>query len=728
MTTTSASPLDRPVQYLKGVGPKRAEIFARMGVDTARDLLYHVPRRYEDASTVTPIRSLEVGMDATVIGEVTSKGVIPTRVGLRIFQAVIRDGTGLIECSWPGQPFLDRVIRKGDLLLVTGPVKFFHGRQIQPREYVILGRAGEEGDATGKVLPIYPATEGLSQRLLRSIIEQNLDTLLPALDEEEVFPPEVLRRVGAAPLREAIELLHRPPSVADAERGRRRLAYEEAFFLQLLHARAHHRATAERRGIAFRRTDELIGALFRSLPFRLTDAQTRVIREIYADMTSPRRMNRLVQGDVGAGKTVVALFAMLLAVESGYQAALMAPTEILAEQHARTLRKLLGELPVQVALLTGRLSTSERRAALDAIANGVAGIVVGTHALIQDAVTFHRLGLAVIDEQHRFGVRQRQALAEMARRGGGDPRDGGGADRGGGSGRSGGRGAEPDGGAEVPDVLVMSATPIPRSLALTVYGDLDLSVLDELPPGRQRVRTGVRSERDRGKVYDFIRKQVAAGRQAYIVYPLVEESEKLELRAATAEFERLRDEVFPDLRLGLIHGQMPGDEKDATMRAFVAGELDILVSTTVIEVGIDVPNATVMVIEHAERFGLSQLHQLRGRVGRGAEESYCILIATGDAAAAERLRIFARTHDGFEIAREDLRLRGMGDLFGARQHGMPAFRYFDPLRDEKLLAVAREEARRIVAADPELALDVNERYRAVLEKRYGERERLYEVG
>jgi len=534
--------------------------------------------------------------------------------------------------------------------------------------------------------------------------------------------------VGAAPLREAIELLHRPPSVADAERGRRRLAYEEAFFLQLLHARAHHRATAERRGIAFRRTDELIGALFRSLPFRLTDAQTRVIREIYADMTSPRRMNRLVQGDVGAGKTVVALFAMLLAVESGYQAALMAPTEILAEQHARTLRKLLGELPVQVALLTGRLSTSERRAALDAIANGVAGIVVGTHALIQDAVTFHRLGLAVIDEQHRFGVRQRQALAEMARRGGGDPRDGGGADRGGGSGRSGGRGAEPDGGAEVPDVLVMSATPIPRSLALTVYGDLDLSVLDELPPGRQRVRTGVRSERDRGKVYDFIRKQVAAGRQAYIVYPLVEESEKLELRAATAEFERLRDEVFPDLRLGLIHGQMPGEEKDATMRAFVAGELDILVSTTVIEVGIDVPNATVMVIEHAERFGLSQLHQLRGRVGRGAEESYCILIATGDAAAAERLRIFARTHDGFEIAREDLRLRGMGDLFGARQHGMPAFRYFDPLRDEKLLAVAREEARRIVAADPELALDVNERYRAVLEKRYGERERLYEVG
>ncbi len=725
MTTTSASPLDRPVQYLKGVGPKRAEIFARVGVHTARDLLYHVPRRYEDASTVTPIRSLEVGMDATVIGEVTNKGVIPTRVGLRIFQAVIRDGTGLIECSWPGQPFLDRVIRKGDQLLVTGPVKFFHGRQIQPREYVILGRAGEEGDAAGKVLPIYPATEGLTQRLLRSIIEQNLDALLAALDEEEIFPPEQLRRVGAAPLREAIELLHRPPSVAEAERGRRRLAYEEAFFLQLLHARAHHRATAERRGIAFRRTDALIGAAFRSLPFRLTDAQTRVIREIYADMTSPRRMNRLVQGDVGSGKTVVALFAMLLAVESGYQAALMAPTEILAEQHARTLRKLLGELPVQVALLTGRLSTAERRAALEAIATGAAGIVVGTHALIQDGVAFHRLGLAVIDEQHRFGVRQRQALAEMARRGGGD---GGAGEAAGGSGRAGRRGGAPGVAEEVPDVLVMSATPIPRSLALTVYGDLDLSILDELPPGRQKVRTGVRPERDRGKVYDFIRQQVREGRQAYIVYPLVEESEKLELRAATAEFERLRGEVFPELRLGLIHGQMPGDEKDATMRAFVAGELDILVSTTVIEVGIDVPNATVMVIEHAERFGLSQLHQLRGRVGRGAAESYCILIATGDAVAAERLRIFARTHDGFEIAREDLRLRGMGDFFGARQHGVPAFRYFDPLRDEKLLAAAREEARRLVAVDPELGSEDNARYRAVLERRYGERERLYEVG
>ncbi|HEX7119100.1 MAG TPA: DEAD/DEAH box helicase, partial [Longimicrobiales bacterium] len=483
--TTTVSPLDRPAQYLKGVGPKRAETLARVGIRTARDLLYHVPRRYEDASTVSRIGALEVGMDATVIGEVTHKGVIPTRVGLRIFQAVIRDGSGLIECSWPGQPFLDRVIRKGDLLLVTGPVKFFHGRQIQPREYVILGRAGEDADASGKVLPIYPATEGLSQRILRSIIDANLDALLPALDDDEFFAPEQLGRIAAPPLREAIELLHRPPSLADAERARRRLAYEEAFFLQLLHARAHHRATATRQGIAFRRTNELTGALFRALPFELTGAQTRVLREIFADMTSPRRMNRLVQGDVGAGKTVVALFAMLLAVESGYQAALMAPTEILAEQHARTLRKLLEALPVQVALLTGRLGAAERRDALEKIASGAAGIVVGTHALIQDAVQFHRLGLAVIDEQHRFGVRQRQALAEMGAVGAADaaadaagpgqPGRAGRAGRAGGTGavartRAAGTGAADtraaDGGTDresrdgLPDVLVMSATPI----------------------------------------------------------------------------------------------------------------------------------------------------------------------------------------------------------------------------------------------------------------------------
>ncbi len=693
--TKAFPPLDAPAQYLKGVGPKRAEALARLGVRTARDLLYHVPRRYEDASTVAPIGSLDVGMDATIIGEVVRKGVIPPRSGLRIFQAVLRDETGLIECSWPGQPFLDRTIRKGDLLLCTGPVRFFHRRQMQPREYVVLGSADEEDGGAGKVLPIYPATEGLSQRVLRGIIEANLDKLLEWVEPEEPFDAARLRKAGVPPLREALDALHRPPSLAAAERGRRRLAYEEVFFLQLLYARAHHRETRKRQGIAFRRTNELVGALYRQLPFSLTGAQTRALREIFDDMASPRRMSRLLQGDVGSGKTVVALFAMLLAAENGYQAALMAPTEILAEQHARTLRTLLGEIPVRVVLLTGRLGAAARREALAAIASGEAALVVGTHALIQEGVSFARLGLAIADEQHRFGVKQRMALAALGER---------------------------------PDVLVMSATPIPRSLALSLYGDLDLSVLDELPPGRKRVRTAVREPAARERVYAFIAEQVVAGRQAYIVYPLVEESEKVDLLAATEEYQRLAGEVFPDLRVGLIHGQLPGDEKDAVMRAFMAGELDILVSTTVIEVGIDVPNATVMVIEHAERFGLSQLHQLRGRVGRGADESYCVLIAGGGEEATARLRIFEQSEDGFEIARADLRLRGMGDFFGARLHGLPEFRFFQPERDEDLLEAARADARALIASDPELERAEHERLRAVLAGRYGERARLYGVG
>ncbi len=691
-----ASVLDRPVQYLKGVGPKRAELLARLGLRSARDLLYHVPRRYEDASTVLPIKSAEVGMDVTLIGTVFSKGVIPTRPGLRIFQAVIRDATGSIECSWPGQPFLDRSMERGDLLLVSGRVRHFGGhRQVQPREFVNLGPA-DEGAAEGLVLPIYPATEGLSQRQLRSIVEPNLDVLLKAVQDEEPFDRETLAAAGVPPLRQALEAMHRPPSVAAAEQGRRRLAFEELFFLQLLHARAHHRATRERAGIAFQRTNQLIGPLYEHLPFKLTGAQTRALREILADMTSSHRMNRLLQGDVGSGKTVVALFAALLANESGFQAAIMAPTEILAEQHHRTLATLLGGIPVHVVLLTGRLGAAERREALAAILSGEAEIVVGTHALIQETVRFHRLGLAVVDEQHRFGVRQRMALAEM---GNGD---------------------------EDPDLLVMSATPIPRSLALSLYGDLDLSFLDERPPGRQPIRTVHRPQQKRMKVWDFIREQVRAGRQAYIVYPLVEESEKVDLLAATAEYERLATEVFPDLRLGLVHGQLPGEEKDATMRAFAAGELDVLVATTVIEVGIDVANATVMVVEHAERFGLSQLHQLRGRVGRGADESWCILLSDADPATADRLQTLVRTEDGFEIARADLRLRGMGDFFGARQHGLPVFRFFDPEKDEDLLGRARDFARRIIEGDPEL--ERHPAFREILETRWSQREKMYDVG
>jgi ATP-dependent DNA helicase RecG len=533
---------------------------------------------------------------------------------------------------------------------------------------------------------------------MRAVIDENLDRLLPLAVNEEAIPPEHLRALGLPTLMQALAALHRPESLDHAERGRRRLAFDELFFLQLLHARARRRSAEAAPGIAFRRSNRLIAPLYRTLPFELTAAQKRAVAEIFSDMTSPVRMNRLLQGDVGSGKTIVALFAMLLAAESDYQSALMAPTEILAEQHARTLRSLLADLPLDVTLLTGRLGTAERRDAYARIASGDARLVVGTHALIQEAVHFQRLGLAIIDEQHRFGVRQRLALAGQS------------------------------GSDAAPDVLVMSATPIPRSLALSIHGDLELTVLDELPPSRRPVLTSLRNEDERERVYEFIREQVALGRQACVVYPLIDESEKVDLRAATAEFEHLAGDVFADLRVGLLHGQMSGDDKDAIMLAFAAGAIDILVATTVIEVGIDVPNATVMVVEHAERFGLSQLHQLRGRVGRGSADSYCVLLAPGQPEAVERLRVLALTQDGFEIARADMRIRGMGDFFGARQHGLPAFRFFDPERDDDLLTPARALAAALIAEDPELQRPAHDRLRDALASRYAERERLYDVG
>jgi len=687
------SDLDRPVQFLKGVGPRRATVLQRLGLLTARDVLYHIPRRYADASTVHSIGAVQPGMDATVVGRVTSSGVLPTRTGLRIFQAVLRDRTGMIECSWPGQPFLDRIIRKGDLLLVSGTVRFFHGHQIQPREYVILAREGDQAPGRGgTIFPVYPTTEGLHQQAIRKLISENLDGLVQAVAEEEMLPPELLTRADVPTLPRALESVHRPESLEQAESGRRRLALEELFLLQLVHARSHRENTAGRPGIEFQRRDNLVRPLFRTLPFQLTGAQQRVLREIGLDMAASTRMHRLLQGDVGAGKTVVALFAMLRAVENGYQAALMAPTELLAEQHARTLRSLLGKLPVHVRLLTGQLPTAERRSTLASISSGEAQIIVGTQALIQDTVNYHRLGLVVVDEQHRFGVKQRLALSELG---------------------------------ATPDVLLMSATPIPRSLALTLYGDLDISILDERPPGRQKIRTALRPHSGEARVLEFVREQVQQGRQAYLVYPLVQESETLDLRSATEEYERLQREVFPDLRLALLHGQMSSEEKDGVMRQFAAGQVDILVATTVIEVGIDVANASVMVVQHAERFGLSQLHQLRGRVGRGAAESFCILLLS-QPEAQQRLQIFVATDDGFRIAEADLRQRGQGDLFGARQSGMPAFRFADLEKDADLMMLARDHARAVSVRDPELKS--LPRVREALEGRYGDRDRMFRTG
>ena len=696
--------LDRPAQFLKGVGPKRADALKKLAVGTARDLLYLTPRRYDDASTVRPIDTLHVGLDATARGRVRSSGVIPTRSGLRIFQVVLQDDSGMITCAWPGQPWLDRKIREGDQLLVTGPVKFFHGRQLHPREFTLLARAGKEGDGEGsgeegQVFVSYPGTDDLPQWVLRRIYELNLDWLLDHAHEEEYLPDDLREDLGLPALRDAFTKLHRPSRTEEAEEGRQRLAFDELFFLQLVQALARHQETEVEPGIVHTRTNRLIRPLHQSLPFQLTGAQARVLREIYQDMTSRRRMNRFLQGDVGAGKTLVALFAMLLALEGGHQAILMAPTELLAEQHALKLGTLLEPLGLSVSLLTGSVKGQAREDILAGLADGKISLVVGTHALIQEGVRFHQPGLVVVDEQHRFGVRQRMALVEGREEG------------------------------FRPDVLVMSATPIPRSLALTLYGDLDLSILDELPPGRTPVKTLLRSSSRRDEVYAGVRKELDTGRQAYLVYPLVEETESSDLRAATQEHERLSDEVFTDRQVGLLHGKLPPEEKDRVMRAFRDGELDVLVATTVIEVGIDVPNATVMVIEHAERFGLSQLHQLRGRVGRGGGQSWCVLISDPGEMAAERLKVFTRTTDGFEIARADLEIRGQGDLFGSQQHGRdPLLRFADLATDEALLMEARRLARRMVDVDPQLEDPAHARVRDLLEHRHAERLKMWKVG
>jgi ATP-dependent DNA helicase RecG len=684
--------LDTPVTYLKGVGPARSDALRRLGIITAGDLLFHVPHRYEDASTVTPIKALEPGMHGTVIGTVISKGIIPTRKGLRIFQAVLRDETGMIEVSWPGQPFLDRTISKNDVLLVTGNVRFFHGRQLQPREYINLGD-DENGTAEGRVLSVYPATEGLSFKVIRSIIDAHLDALLPLVTE--YLPRDVLATSETPGIREALRMVHRPTSIAEAMAGRSRLAFEELFFVQLLQQRAKELARERRSGITFVNKRELTTKLREHLPFQLTGAQVQAIRDVFADMCSDRRMQRLLQGDVGSGKTIVALFAALLAIENGFQAAIMAPTELLAEQHVRTTTRLLEPLGIEPILLTGSLPARDRKA----IANRLAGfepvLVVGTHALVQNTTEFAKLGFAAIDEQHRFGVEQRKALGAKG---------------------------------ESPDVLLMSATPIPRSLALTLYGDLDLSMLDERPPGRLPITTALRRESARARVFQFIERQLEQGRQAYVVYPVIEESEKTDLKAATTMYEMLASGPFANRRVALLHGRIPTAERDEIMRRFRDRELDMLVATTVIEVGIDVANATVMLIEHPERFGLSQLHQLRGRVGRGADESYCILLGDVSPDVADRLQVFVNTEDGFEIAREDLRMRGMGDLFGERQSGVPTFRIADPLRDEALNDNARRAAVTLLADDPGLDKPEHAGLRRVLGERYARSLELFRVG
>jgi ATP-dependent DNA helicase RecG len=656
-----------PVQYVKGVGPSLAEALQRLGVATAEDLILHFPRDYQDRTHLTPISQLTDGETATVIARVASADSRKARTGITVTRVVVEDDTGLVSLVFFNQRYLqDQFTRlRGRQILIHGqPVRDRWDMQFRSPDWEPLS----EVDSPRRVLPIYPLCEGLTQGRLRRAIAAALDRCLHLMPEP--IPHYLRERRSLPDVWSALRGVHQPDSIEEMERARRRLVYEELLVLQVALA-ARRNALNREPGVQFPDAPTVAARFAQQLPFELTAAQQRVVQQITADMASPRPMNRLLQGDVGSGKTVVAACAIAAAVEAGYQAAVMAPTEILAEQHHRVFRNLLEPFGVRVSLLIGSLSAAERQAACQAVATGQSHVAIGTHALIQEGVAFGNLGLVVIDEQHRFGVVQRASLRA--------------------------KGVNPD-------VLVMTATPIPRTLALTVYGDLDVSIIDEMPPGRRPVRTHWKRAGDRQKVYEGIRRLVSEGRQAYIVCPLVEESEKLAAQAATDLAERLQREVFPDLKVGLLHGQMRPAEKDAAMDDFRAGRTHVLVTTTVIEVGVDVPNASVMVVEDAERFGLAQLHQLRGRVGRGEHQSYCVLL--GDARTPEgeaRLQVMASTTDGFRIAEEDLRLRGPGEFYGTRQSGLPSLRIANVVRDLGVLEQAREDAQQLVEGDPDLA-------------------------
>ena len=661
--------LDTSLQYVTGVGPQRAKLLAKLGLTTVEDALFHLPSRHEDRSQLVALARVTEGESRTCAG--TIRGVSPPPRGRSRapLSVLLGDGSGFLTAVWFNQPYLERVFKRGQRLIVHGKVgRYGSGPlQMQVKDYEIAEEGEDDTLHTGRLVPVYRLTQGLTQRPLRVLLKRLLDGYAHLVAEPL---PEALRaRHRLLGISAALKAGHFPLAADDHAAARRRLVFDDFFLLQLGLAIRRQRQ-GRQRGLSMKPAGTLARRLLESLPFSLTSAQERVWRELRTDMAEPYPMNRLIQGDVGSGKTVVAGLGVLTAIEAGYQAAFMAPTEILAEQHRLTLGGLLRPLGVEVALLTNAVKGKARAELLAAAANGEIGCVVGTHALVQEGVRFKKLGLVVVDEQHRFGVAQRATLR---------------------------------GKGESPDVLVMTATPIPRTLALTLYGDLDVSVIDELPPGRKPVVTVARPEGKRRAIYDFLREQVVAGRQVYVVCPLVEESEATDLRAATEMAERLQQSVFPELCVGLLHGRMGVTDKERVMREFKEGRVQVLVSTTVIEVGIDVPNASVMLIEHAERFGLSQLHQLRGRVGRGPWKSYCILLtAARSEDARRRIAAMTATHDGFRIAEVDLTLRGPGDFFGTRQSGLPEFRVADLLRDAAVLEEARRDAIAIVQRDPRL--------------------------
>jgi ATP-dependent DNA helicase RecG len=676
--------LATPLQFVKGVGPRRAADFARVGLHTVEDLLYRFPLRYEDRSRLQPIASLAAGRTASIAGRVLNCGLRSTRrPGFKIFEALVGDPSGGVRAVWLNQPYLRDVFVAGQTVVLFGTVELrgSGGLQLTNPQYEILDDEDGETVHTGRIVPVYERTGSVTPKIQRRLVHDVLQRLPSDLPDH--LPATLLTRYGFPGRRAALLAAHFPPegTAIDALNvygtpSQQRLIFEEAFLFQVGVLARRRAWSAERKPAVVRVDDRIRDSVRAVLPFKLTRGQRGSLKEIVDDMQRPQPMNRLLQGDVGAGKTIVALLSALVAMENGLQVAFMAPTEILAEQHYAGIARLLQASRFRVALLTGATSAAGRKQQLAEIASGALHLIVGTHALVQGDVRFKSLGLVIIDEQHRFGVVQRATLREKGL---------------------------------MPDVLVMTATPIPRTLALTTYGDLDVSVIRELPPGRLPVRTTAKPESRRDAIYRFAREQIEDGRQVYVVFPLVEESDKVALKAATEMADQLAQEVFPDFRVGLVHGRMKAEGKERVMRAFTGGDLDVLVSTTVIEVGVDVPNASLIVVEHAERFGLSQLHQLRGRVGRSTHQSYCCLLYQAPLSddARERLRAMTETTDGFEIAERDLRLRGPGDVFGTRQAGVPTFRLIDLVRDRETLEAARRDASAWLdaAAPPQDALD-----------------------
>ncbi len=659
--------LSTPVDKLKGIGPRYRDRLSHLKIETVSDMLFYVPRRYLDFSKIVPISKVRNGEIVTIKGMV--RDIVNTKSfkrGTVITEAVIKDSSGSIKAIWFNQAFLVEILKKGTQVMLAGKFERQYGRLgLQSPAYE---RVSEDPKHVGRIVPIYPETEGVTSRWFRTIIKP----LLKLVDEvEDYLPDEVKNRQGLISLPEALKEIHFPGNKDDLERARDRLSFDELFLLQL--GRLKSKAVWQKEhAAAIKFNRDTARAFVNSLGFELTKAQKKAAWEILQDLDKETPMNRLLEGDVGSGKTVVAALAMLVAVESGYQSALMCPTEVLAKQHYQKITEMLASFSISTGLLISAVRNNYKERVVEEIRNGNTQIIVGTHALIQDAVEFGNLGLAVVDEQHRFGVRQRQALKENNMSN------------------------------TMPHFLSMSATPIPRTLTLTLYGDLEISVIDEMPPGRQKIITKLIPTKKRKAAYEFIHKEISRGRQAFVICPLIDESDKLGVKSATQEYQKLTSHIFPDVRIGLLHGKLRPQEKDTVMKEFSQGRIGLLVSTSVVEVGVDVANATIMLIEGAERFGLAQLHQFRGRVGRSGHQSYCFLFTDSRAETSlKRLKALTEISDGFKLAEIDLQLRGPGELFGTLQHGMPDLKMAS-LLDARLIKRSREEAEKLIEKAPEL--------------------------